>query len=351
MIAGEYAVLEKHHTLVAMAVDRFVYTTIHLGDEQKLELGNLDLHNISWTFQAGDVTFACTDKRLNFIQQAMGVTLHYLQEQEIDIQPFSLSVRSELDDASGVKYGLGSSAAVTTSVVAAILHAHFQGSPAKDLLFRLAAIAHVRTQGTGSGADIAASVYGGMIEYTSFQADWLLEADKRVDTITELMEADWPYASVKEVALPKDLYIYVGWTGTPASTVRLVDEILLLKKNCKKAFDSFLTNSEESVQLFLQGMHARDFQKVFQGIEYNRKTLAQLGQDANVPVETPLLRILSEVAKESGGAGKLSGAGGGDCGIAFLQSTTKKDMLFKRWTEENIQPLHIQVSKEGAIRL
>ncbi|HLR15957.1 MAG TPA: phosphomevalonate kinase, partial [Bacillota bacterium] len=62
MIAGEYAVLEKHHTLVAMAVDRFVYATIHLFDEQKLELENLDLHNISWKFQTGDVAFDDEDK-------------------------------------------------------------------------------------------------------------------------------------------------------------------------------------------------------------------------------------------------------------------------------------------------
>src|SRR5699024_7406547 len=226
--------------------------------EQKLELENLDLHNISWKFQAGDVAFDDEDKRLNFIHQAMEVTLRYLQEQKIDIEPFSLSVRSELDDASGVKYGLGSSAAVTTSVVAAILHAHMQKTPAKELLFRLSAIAHVCTQGTGSGADIAASVYGGLIEYTSFQADWLLAAEERMDTVTELVEADWPYASVKEVTLPDNIHIFVGWTGTPASTVRLVDEILLLKKKDKQAFESFLASSEESVRLYLQGMHSED---------------------------------------------------------------------------------------------
>lgn len=351
MIAGEYAVLEKRHTLVAMAVDRFVYATIHPGDEQRLELENLDLHNVSWGFHKGKVVFGSKDKRLHFVHQAMEVTLCYLREQEINVRPFSLSVRSELDDASGVKYGLGSSAAVTTSVVAAILHAHLQEAPAKDLLFRLAVVAHVRTQGTGSGADIAASVYGGMIEYTSPQADWLLAADEDANSITELIASDWPYASVKEVNIPENIHIYVGWTGTPASTVRLVDKILLLKKNCPQALDSFLASSEASVQLFLRGMHAGDVQLVFQGIEKNRQTLARLGEDAQVPVETPLLRRLSEVAQRCGGAGKLSGAGGGDCGIAFLASTSEKDMLFKQWTEEHIQPLHIQVSKEGAIRL
>lgn len=347
MIAGEYAILEKNHTLVAMAVDRFVYATISEDDSQVLDLENLKLHDISWEFIQGAVQLGLDHKKLAFLQQAMDVSLNYLTEQHIKIRPFSLSVRSELDDASGVKYGLGSSAAVTTAVVAAILHAHLRNEPTKDLIFRLAAIAHVRTQGTGSGADIAASVYGGMIEYTSFQAEWLLAADEWVGTVTELVELDWLYASIQPVSLPGDLRVYVGWTGTPASTVGLVDQIL--KEENKQTFDSFLMTSEKSVQLFLQGMKNNDRASVFAGIEANREALAQLGIATGVPIETPLLKQLNEDARAVGGAGKLSGAGGGDCGIAFLPSTSDEGTLFDKWTASNIQPLHIQLTTEGAM--
>src|SRR5699024_2321926 len=305
----------------------------------------------SWQLEDNQVMFDTPHKKLAFAKQAMEVSLTYLREQNIEIQPFALSVRSELDDASGVKYGLGSSAAVTTAIVTAILHAHLTEKPTKELLFRLSALAHVRTQGTGSGADIAASVYGGMIEYTSFQADWLLAADQRAHTVTELMKQDWPYASVRPVTLPEDLQIYVGWTGTPASTVRLVDQIMLLKENNPSTFDSFLRNSETSVQLFLQGMKNANYDQVCKGIEANRATLAQLGVDANVPVETPLLYKLHEGAVRLGGAGKLSGAGGGDCGIAFLPQSSSKEALFSIWEQSNIHPLQIQLTTEGAIRL
>lgn len=351
MIAGEYAVLEKYQTLVAMAVDRFVYATITTDGEQVVDFVNINVRNVSWQLEEDQVMFDTTHKKLTFAKQAMEVSLKYLREQQIEIQPFALSVRSELDDASGVKYGLGSSAAVTTAIVTAILHAHLEENPTKELLFRLSAIAHVRTQGTGSGADIAASVYGGMIEYTSFQADWLLAADERVDTITELIQLDWPYASVQPVTLPEDLRVYVGWTGTPASTVRLVDQILLLKETDRSTFDSFLQNSEKSVQLFLQGMRDSNHDQVFRGIEANRVALAQLGVDANVPVETPLLYKLHEGAVSLGGAGKLSGAGGGDCGIAFLPQSSSKETLFSTWEQSNIYPLQIQLTTEGAVRL
>lgn len=349
MIAGEYAVLEKKHTLVAMAVDRFVFATITESTSQVLDLENLELRDVSWEFRESTVKLGLENKKLSFVRQAMEVTLSYLKEQQIDIRPFSLSIRSELDDATGVKYGLGSSAAVTTAVVSAILHMHFRAEPAKDLLFRLAIIAHVRTQGTGSGADIAASVYGGMIEYTSPQADWLLDADARTSTVTDLVELTWPYATIEPIVLPTDVHVYVGWTGTPASTVRLVDQIL--KEENKQTFDYFLANSETSVQLFLRGMKDSDIHKVFEGIEANRQALADLGIATGVPIETPLLKILSEDVRALGGAGKLSGAGGGDCGIAFLPSTHERDALFSRWKQSNIHPLHIQLTTEGAMKV
>lgn len=347
MVAGEYAVLEKHHTLVAMAVNRFVYATIVDDGKHTLDLNNLGLHDVRWTFEGGSVVLDHSDTRLRFVHQALEVALTYAAEQGIDLSKFSLTVDSALDDESGVKYGLGSSAAVTTAVVAAVLRLLFNEEPTKELLFRLAAVAHVRTQGNGSGADIAASVYGGMIEYTSFQADWLLEADADARSITDLVTQEWPYASVAPVHVPKNIRMYVGWTGSPASTFRLVDKLLVLKKTNRALFDTFLQRSEEAVQLFLRGMKESDVEAIYQGVEANRLALAQVGVEANVPVETALLEQLSADARAVGGAGKLSGAGGGDCGIAFLTSEKQKEELFDLWEQADIKPLPIQLTMDG----
>src|SRR5699024_6947572 len=85
-----------------------------------------------------------------------------------------LIVKSELADENGIKYGLGSSAAVVVSVVEAILTRFMSKVPQRSLVFKLAAIAHVKTQGSGSGADIAASVYGGLLRYASYQSNLCL---------------------------------------------------------------------------------------------------------------------------------------------------------------------------------
>src|SRR5690625_6892029 len=85
----------------------------------------------------------------------------------------------------------------------------------KMLVFIIASLAHVITQGNGSGADIAASSFTGMIEYTSFQAEWLLKAYKKSTSITQLIESEWKYLSIKELSLPESVQLVVGWTGSP----------------------------------------------------------------------------------------------------------------------------------------
>src|SRR5699024_67609 len=121
-----------------------------------------------------------------------------------------------------------SSAAVVTAVMSAILKKHLPKEPSAMVIFKLAAISHVKTQGNGSGADVAASAHGGMLQYASFQANWLKTAYENASRLTELLEKDWPYFSMKPIRLPEDIHICIGWTGKPASTARLVDNVLKL---------------------------------------------------------------------------------------------------------------------------
>src|SRR5699024_12131831 len=54
-------------------------------------------------------------------------------EKKVNTTPFSITVRSELDDEeTGAKYGLGSSAAVVTSVITAVLEKFLRYPPAES---------------------------------------------------------------------------------------------------------------------------------------------------------------------------------------------------------------------------
>jgi len=333
-----------------MAVDRFVYSTLEESVENQLVLKDFNLH-LKWRYLDGAIHIDSEDKRVNFVESAMNTAYRYLKENLVSMGDFSLTVKSELDDESGIKYGLGSSAAVVTSVITAMLKKFLPGTPSRNLIFKLSSIAHVKTQGNGSGADIAASTYGGVLEYSSFQADWLLNQYKTVNSLTELIKKDWNYLSIKRIEIPEQIFICVGWTGEPASTVSLVAKILSLKETNEKQFKKFLKESEKAVDTFLQGLTQKDTSLIFKGIKLNRNCLASVGKNAGIEIETPLLSELSNLSEKFGGAGKLSGAGGGDCGIAFMPTEESAQQLVSAWSHANIKPLDILIYKEGAISI
>src|SRR5690606_1201471 len=129
MIAGEFAVLEPYQQLAALAVDRFVYVTIEKSQENQLFLHDLELLNVTFSMDNDKLNIHTTDSRVRYVRGAMEIACNYLQEQGISITPFHLAVKSELDDESGIKYGLGSSAAVVTSVITAILSTFLPEEP------------------------------------------------------------------------------------------------------------------------------------------------------------------------------------------------------------------------------
>lgn len=349
MVAGEFAVLVPNHHLAVTAVDRFVYATIADSEDAMLSLEDFELNELYWNYEAGKVSITSTDERLSFVQVAMEITCTYLEEQGVEIDPFELSIRSELDDASGIKYGLGSSAAVVSAVVTAIIAHYTKEELDKDLIFKLAALSHVKTQGSGSGADVAASVYGGVLEYSSFQAEWLKDLYQKAESISEIIAEEWIYLSLKPIKLPETVHFCVGWTGNPASTTKLVDIILKQKMLNSIAFEEFLQNSEKAVHTLLTGMEENNHSLLFAGVKANREALAEIGRQARTSIETPLLTTLCDLAEELGGAGKPSGAGGGDCGIAFMPNESTANRLFKAWEEAGIKPLTIKSSPKGAV--
>src|SRR5699024_5031402 len=202
----------------------------------------------------------------------------------------------------GAKFGLGSSAAVVTSVVRSILQLFLNDEVSDELVFKLAAISHVKTQGNGSGADIAASTYTGVLLYTSFQAEWLLPKIKQTNSITNLVQREWEFLSIKKIHFPNQIQLAVGWTGKPASTKSLVKEVK--KMDDQSMYTNFLKKSKEAVDVIVHGMEHRDISLFFQGIINNRHALAKLGKSAQVFIETNKLLALSEEAIKLGGAGK-----------------------------------------------
>jgi phosphomevalonate kinase len=351
IIAGEYAILEPHHQAVVIAVDRFVTAAIHSSDEQKVSLPSLGLKNVTWQYTADQgMSFGSTDPRLHFIGRAMTIAHAYLSRQGIALAPYELTIESELDDPSGRKYGLGSSGAVVVAAVAAVLHLLWgERELAPELLFKLAAIAHFQAQGSGSGVDVAASAYGGWLRYASFQPDWLAGRLAQCAEPSLLVDEPWPFFVACPLTPPADLRLCIGWTCSPASTGPLVKRIRAYQQQQPDAFERFLEESTGAVDELIQSLEDGSVTGAIAALAHNRAALARLGSDAGVPIETPALAELHRLAQAYGGAGKPSGAGGGDCGVALLPDEQHIPALYRDWQCAGIEPLPLKVSGSGAV--
>ncbi len=350
MIAGEYAVLEPKKKAVVIAVNRYVTAYIKPSRNNQISLPQFGLENITWKMGNDGVRFSVLDCRLNFIQNSIAVAAKFLQEKSIVLRPFKLKVISELDDpVTGQKYGLGSSAAVVVSIISAILSLHSDGKepPTSEEIFKLSAIVHLETQGNGSGADIAAAVYGGWLEYSAYSCKWILKELHQGERLTEIIGKQWPNLSIRRLTAPSMLHLAVGWTKAAAATAPMIKSIQKFRENNIEAYREFLRESTISVEKLIRSFEFQDCTEAIKALSQTRKALLKLGERAGTNIETSKLKVLCSVADKFG-SGKSSGAGGGDCGIAFLKNANERQDLYKAWKARGITPLDLTVSKMGA---
>ncbi|MCZ0704388.1 phosphomevalonate kinase [Natronobacillus azotifigens] len=343
LIAGEYAVTELNQDSIVVAVDRYITVEVYPSSVNRLELPQLGLTDVQWKVEAGEVLFSINDDRLRFIKSVIKLVYAYVNK-DVD-RAVTLTVKSELDDPSGQKYGLGSSAAIVVAVVTALLK-WYQGSEDLMTIFKLASAAHFHTQGNGSCADIAASTFGGWIQYRTFDGDWLNQQLTEVRSIKKIIDGPWPGLKIEPIQLPPSLHFLVGWTGNAASTAPMVHNIRQLKQANPSTYDQFLQQSQQAVAFILDGFANNQPELVLAGVRKNRQALQFISNQAQVVIETPVLEKLATLASKYGSA-KSSGAGGGDCGIAFVEEQANVEQLKAEWARSGITPLDLQVAEKG----
>jgi phosphomevalonate kinase len=349
LIAGEYAVLEPNQQAVVIAVNRYISAYIEPSEQNLLSLPQLGFLNVTWEMNTEDVQFNVSDPQLNFIRNSISVVKKYLSESSVKFQPFHLTIKSELDDpATGKKYGLGSSAAVVVSVVSAILmlHSGEKIRPTLEQVYKLSAIAHLKTQKNGSGVDIAASTFGGWLCYSSLQPNWVLNELQQENTLTALMAKPWPNLSITPLTAPSNLQLCVGWTGEAAKTGPMIEKVEQFRSTNLESYNEFLKRNCSAVNQLLKSFELNDCIGAISSLTQNRKALMMLSEQADITIETSKLKNLSQLAEKMG-SGKSSGAGGGDCGIAFVKGDGYIEELHKAWKNAGIIPLNLCVSEEG----
>lgn len=358
-IAGEYAVVEHGHPAILVAVNRLLTARITEHDTAaaaqpqtfgvdpvgRIHSAGHPEASVTWRRRAGRAVPDVEQPGAAFVLSVIHAVEELAQQQGKDLKIYDVNIESELDDASGRKYGLGSSAAVTVAMMKALTA--FYGLELDPMQqYKLAFVSASRAQKVGSGGDLAASLFGGCIRFTAVDRQWV--TNRLQDTaLSDLIDMPWPGLSIARLRAFEDgssLRLMVGWTGNPASTPSLVGHVQQQSAaEHERMYQDFLNGSDACVDALAQALVGNDEQAVVARVREARKLLQDLSSFTGVVIETPALRDLVEVAESHGAAAKSSGAGGGDCGIAIAGPSADCDAVTRGWQEKSIVPLDLSV--------
>lgn len=283
VLCGEYAVLDGAPA-VCMAVDRRAKVKITDVDG--------DWHRVSAPgYSPLEGRFVADGTGLDWLQgenefRLVDAVWRTVGQHERSSLSIELDTRAFVDEASGEKIGIGSSAALTVALVAAL-------SPSSDVL-RDAMQAHRLFQhGAGSGVDIAAGVSGGLIEYRM------------------------PEAEVTTLRWPAGLAYRLIWTGVPVSTRAKLDR---LAETGRRMSGATLAKAAERMSRAWRSAAA-----VLEQYPAYIESLRQFSVDHDLGIfDAGHDQLVSEAAA-AGLVYKPCGAGGGDVGILLGASDEQLD--------------------------
>jgi phosphomevalonate kinase len=228
------------------------------------------------------------------------------------------------------KLGLGSSAAVLVASLAALeldREPELTADALARRVFPRALAAHARAQGGGSGIDVAASAFGGVL--TASRANG------------ELV--------VRKVGLPAGVIVRVLALGRPASTPELIGRVRALRERDPAGYDACMGVQAAAAERALAAVESGDGAALVAALAAQTRALADLGSRAGAAIVTPELEALQPVAAAHGAALLPSGAGGGD--VALWVAALRSGAPARDAPElPSITPLSLALGADGVQR-
>jgi phosphomevalonate kinase len=295
MVSGEYAVLDGAPAVVA-AVDRraFAHAQAVAAD-------------------------APAEARAAYSQAEHALGVRSGHHPSVDVS----NLRAE-----GAKLGLGSSAAAAAAAagLAFAEQGHDVTAPAvRARIFDAALRGHREISPQGSGADVAASVYGGFLRFRKHH--------DAVETVP--------------IAWPAQLRARVVWTRQEARTSRFLESVGALAQAEPARHRTLMAALGGEAERFVSALSNQDIPSVLASTHAYGRAMAELGIAAGVPIVTDTLRQVAELALGAGGAAKPSGAGGGDVALALFPDLASEQRFVALCCEQKFALLLIELGASG----
>jgi phosphomevalonate kinase len=249
------------------------------------------------------------------------------------------------------KTGLGSSAALVTSLVGALVSLLSRRVVAdRTLLHNVAQLAHCAAQGkVGSGFDVAASVFGTQ-RYVRFSPAALADALALTDVaalrfppraaVLRCVRAPQWDAQHEPLELPPGVCLVLGDVARGSATPGMVNQILAWwdgKVAGQSAADAqaLVAQLDAANQRVFADLQQHRFDALSDDFRAVRALLKQMGERAGVPVEPDEQTALLDYTSRVDGvlACGVPGAGGFDAVFVLLRSSAALPALERAWQQ------------------
>lgn len=326
VVAGDYAVLEGAPAVV-IAVNRRACVNVEprVDDDAAfcVDAPDLDIHGARGRLQDGRMVWsdaAAVAERLRLVT----AVLEYLVQSGRHIAPahIALNTRAFFADDGTTKLGIGSSAALTVALTAAVNSA---GAVANPDLASMIAMHRGMQGGRGSGVDIAAALMGGAMVYRL--------RDEHPDAVS----ATWP----------ANLGMCCVWTGCAASTGSALARLADWRARHASAYDTHMSALAGAATSVATALQAGDGAGMAAGMAEYADMLVCFGTAAGIDIMSAQHRALASIAHDCGVVYKSCGAGGGDVGMAVATDTDRLSYFARQAAGAGFHILETDIDARG----
>lgn len=282
IIMGEHAVLHGFPAIVAALQGRITVTLQRLPDGRL----NIDSAVGQWRSRMSEALATKIEKQpLRFVLAAVQ---HYAAQASF-CTGLAIDIESDIDTTQG----LGSSAALTVAMVGALRQYHGLSIDKAEILTDAVSLIR-QVQGSGSGADAAASCYGGLVHYQA-------QGIKARSLLPATVEA-----------MPDLRLVYVGYKTSTPEVIAKVNHWAAAEP--LKYFDIYSAMGA-LVDVAEAAIKQQDWAALAITMRAYQQQMVALGvcdegtEQAITAAQAELAKLPESVAK----AVKISGSGMGDC--------------------------------------
>jgi phosphomevalonate kinase len=312
---GEYAVLEGAPAVV-LAVDRYVEAVVDRSPGGECRLAVRAADTVEARFAAGTPSGAAL---VDLVTSVVAPRL-----------PWFATIDSQALFAGSAKLGLGSSAAVLCAWAAALsAYARASGIETPQLQVAELIDLHRRFQGgKGSGLDVAASYTGGAITFS-------------------LDAAGLP--QIGSVRLPNSVGFAGIFAGRSASTPGLVAHYRAWRRDRPREAEALMRRLAALAEAGCAALLGNDAAQWLDAFAAYGGGLQELGHAIGADIVTAEHRAIGAEAQRHGVAYKVSGAGGGDLGLACGADSERLAAFRQSVHDRGFRVINVSLAEHGLL--